>query len=662
MLAPAVELVERAWRAGWRPDPELDVDEWADANRILTGKSAHVIGPWVTDLFPFSREWMKNVSPSSPVEETIVMSARQLAKTDGLLLNLLGYWMDCKSGPVQVVQPTIENGKLWAKQRFRPMIDACESLSRKIGRRRSRDASDTLLLLDYGGGAVRIGGSNSSASLRIQGARVVIGDELDEWDDDADGHGDPLAIVKQGTSNYPDRKIALAGNPGIRGASRTEREYLRGDQRRYFIPCPHCRHMDILTWQGRDWFGTQDGAHHWIEWEKPVPPGAMPVAWMVCGKCNQRVDEHHKTRMLANGEWRPTAVGNGITRSYQISALYSPLGFKPWSRCVLTFLEAKDRPNELRSFVNNDLGETWEERSDKVQVETLLGESRREDYGADVPHGVGVLVSSTDTQDDRLIHSVWGYGTGEESWLIDVVELEGDPRKGDDVWIMHDLQLERRFKHRSGQIMTIRRAVIDSGGHATDAVYKYAASRRNLGDGRQLFAIFGDRSQQKPLVGVPSRRGGNRYRATVFPLCVDSGRADVLSRLRLQKPGPGYIHLPNGLDEEWIRQLASTRSIWRRSGGQLVREWTRFGHPRDHLWDLACYGLAALRMLGPAFIQQLGARAAKLSEVAEGAEEPPAPEIGSAEAEAEPVTAVPLPRPRGSSWVRAGLPPGRRWR
>lgn len=656
-MSLAVEIVDRAWRAGWEPDPDLDVDQWADANRILTSKSAHVIGPWVTDLFPFTREWMKNVSPASSVEETIVMAARQLSKTDGLLLNLLGYWIACRSGPIQIVLPTIENGKTWRKQRLTPMLEACPALRRRIGSVKSRDSGNTLLHLEYPDGTVRIGGANSSSSIRISPARVVIGEEIGEWTEDSDGHGDPLAILKEGASNFPDRKIALAGNPGIRGQSRTEREFMRGDQRRYFIPCPHCGHMDILTWQGRDWFGTSDGSHHRIEWEKPVPAGQEPVAYMVCSKCAARVDEHHKTFMLARGEWRPTAIGNGLTRSYQISGLYSPLGFRTWARCAHTFLEAKERPTELRSFVNNVLGETFEERSDKVEVADLLKESRREDYGAQVPHGVGVLVASTDTQDDRLIHTVWGYGAGEESWLIDVVELEGDPRNPPgaekrlaDVWMTHDLTLERMYQHRSGQMMKIERCVVDSGGHATDEVYKYCATRRSRG----VFAVFGERSQQKPLLGVPKKV--NRYGARAFPLCVDSGRADVLARLKIRDPGAGYIHLPKEVDEEWIRQLASTRSVWRRSGGMLVREWTRAFHPRDHMFDLAIYGLAALRMLGPAFIQELAALAAKWSEVVEGG---PVEPSQVAEAEAPPPVAPPQlpPGQRGSRWIRSALWP-----
>jgi phage terminase large subunit GpA-like protein len=168
-----------------------------------------------------------------------------------------------------------------------------------------------------------------------------------------------------------------------------------------------------------------------------------------------------------------------------------------------------------------------------------------------------------------------------------------------------------------------------------------------------VFAIFGDRSQQKPLLGMASRR--NRYRAAVFPLCVDSGRADIVSRLKIRPSegsAPGFIHLPKGIEDEWLQQLASTRSVWKRSGGLLVREWTKAYHPRDHLFDLAVYGLAALRMLGPAYIQRLGTLAAKLSEPVEGGAEavsPPA-EVDDQEV---PAPLIRLPQ-RGSSWVRKG--------
>ena len=51
---------------------------------------------------------------------------------------------------------------------------------------------------------------------------------------------------------------------------------------------------------------------------------AKQAAGYVCEGCGVMIEERHKTEMLAGGEWRPTAPGDGITRGYHLSALYSP--------------------------------------------------------------------------------------------------------------------------------------------------------------------------------------------------------------------------------------------------------------------------------------------------------------------------------------------------
>lgn len=653
-MSQAVELVDRAWAAGWEPDAEIDVDEWADAHRILTSKSAHVTGPWDTGLVPFAREWMKNISPRSPVQRMALMTSRQMAKTDGVGLNWIGYTLACGSGPMYCVQPSIDLAKLFRKQRITPMIDACQVLRERLGAARGRDSENTLLLLGFPGGVLRLGGANSSASLRMT-ARNIFGDEIDEWPEDVDEHGDPLAILEAGAANFPNRKIALAGNPGVKDRSRTEKEYLKGDQRRYVVRCPLCDHADYLTWQGVDWFGANKGTHHFITWEKPVPAGEMPVAWMVCGQCGGRVDEFHKEAMLAGGEWVPMAVGDGLTRSYQISSLYSPPGFRTWSECVHEFLGAKDNPNLLRSFVNNVLGEPFEDRSEKVQVSDLLDKKRHEDYGAEVPDGVGVLVAGTDTQADRLIHLVLGFGAGEECWIIDWLEIAGDPRKPE-VWFELDEAYARTFKHVSGREMRPKRNAIDSGGKAgvTDHVYRYCATRA----GRGVFAVKGDVTRGKPLLGVPSRR--NRYRTDLFLLCVDTGKSDIYARLQQRAPGPGYFHFPEDMNPEFFKQLTSEKALYKSKG----REWIQT-YPRNHVLDATVYGLAALRMLGSKFIRDLGARAEWLRKPpANAPPPPPPPEEGDTETmPPAPIAPPPTPLQQRDSWLRRGLPPGRNpWR
>jgi phage terminase large subunit GpA-like protein len=56
--------------------------------------------------------------------------------------------------------------------------------------------------------------------------------------------GDPVALAEARTSTFSwCSKVLLGSTPTIHGISRIEREYEASDQRRYFVPCPHCGHM-----------------------------------------------------------------------------------------------------------------------------------------------------------------------------------------------------------------------------------------------------------------------------------------------------------------------------------------------------------------------------------------------------------------------------------
>ena len=226
---------------------------------------------------------------------------------------------------------------------------------------------------------------------------------------------------------------------------------------------------------------------------------------------------------------------------FHLSALYSPLGWKSWAQCASEFLQAKEDPFRLKTWVNTVLGETWEERGDSVAAGSLA--ARLERYPAEVPTGVGVLVVAVDVQGDRLEAVVKGYGADEESWLIAFTLLHGDPARGQ-VWHELDQFLGQSFKHESGQELRIKRTVIDSGGAHTEQVYRYCRARLSRG----VYPVKGGTIAGRPLVERPSAH--NRYRVPLFVLCVDTGKDIVFSRLLIASPGPGYLHLPDWVDAE----------------------------------------------------------------------------------------------------------------
>jgi phage terminase large subunit GpA-like protein len=202
----------------------------------------------------------------------------------------------------------------------------------------------------------------------------------------------------------------MVSTPTIRGLSRIEREFEASDQRRYFVPCPHCGAMQWLQFER-------------LRWNK----GRPDTAAYHCEGCEKPIAEHHKTQMLERGEWRATAVSaDPHSIGFHISALYSPLGWKSWQQIAREWLAAQGSEAMLRVARNTLLGETWVESGEAPEWQRLA--ERRESYaGAQVPVGGLFLTAGVDVQKDRIEVDVWAWGRGLGSWLVDHIVIAGGP-------------------------------------------------------------------------------------------------------------------------------------------------------------------------------------------------------------------------------------------
>lgn len=591
MAPAAADLVDRAWYASWAPEPRLTVSQWADAHRMLSGKASAEPGPWDTARTPYLREPMDMLSAMHPCQRIVFMKGAQVGGTE-CGNNWIGYVIHHAPAPMLMVQPTVEVAKRVSKQRIAPMIEATPALRERVAESRSRDSGNTTFVKEFDGGLLIMTGANSGAGLRSMPIRYLFMDEVDEYPGDVDHQGDPVLLAEKRTTTFARRKVLLVSTPTLKGLSRIERAFLASDQRRYFVPCPDCGHMDWIRWEN-------------IRWTERDASSAQ----LACLGCGVLIDEHHKHAMLARGEWRATAAGDGQTAGYHLSGLYSPLGWKSWAECVAEFLSAKDDPSELKGWVNTVLGETWEERGDSVEPEGIL--ARAERFAAEVPNGVGVLVAAVDVQADRLECKVKGYGSAEESWLIALTQFHGDPSRSQ-VWFELNQFLRTEFTHASGQKLRIECTTVDSGGHHTDEVYRFCRAHA----ARRVFAIRGGNLSGKPLVDRPTVH--NAYRTKLFTLCVDTGKETVFSRLRISAPGPGYMHMPEWIDAEYVAQLTAEKALRKYVKGRgSVRQWVKI-RERNEALDLEVYCLAALYVLGPQVIRALPKRAAKWGEQPEG--------------------------------------------
>jgi phage terminase large subunit GpA-like protein len=570
-------------RAGYAPPPELKVSEFADEHIIVT--SGPLAGTkWQTAFAPYQRGIL-DAFHEPGVQTVVVMGSSQWGKT-ACAVNVVAYHIAHDPCPILVVEPTVEPmAKDFARNRLEPVIAASEILSKTVGKKRAKDASNTTLAKTFRGGAVAIGGANSSASLAARSVRLLILDEVDRYPPELPGEGSTLAIVMKRTQAYRRRKrILMLSSPTLAKAP-IHVWFLRGDQRRYYVPCPSCAHLHAFEWKQVRW--TDDD---------PL------TARLHCPACDYGINDAERVAILARGEWRAEVPGrrDKAIVSFHMWEAYSPLS--SLSEIVGTFLAARDKQKagdkaEMHTWQNTTLGEPVEaDAGEGVEPSSLI--LRREAYGPDidVPAGACCLTMGVDVQDDRLEALVIGWGPGEESWLVDRQTLPGDTSQPEP-WRALDALLDRPYRHARGAQLMIHAMCIDSAGHRTTMVYDYAEVKA----ARRVYAIIG-RDGQRPIVSSPSpkRWGRHERQVPLYTLGVDAAKSLIVSRLKLLERGAGYVHLPHTewCDEELAAQLASEKLVTKWTKGVPVQVWVK-KRARNEGLDMFVYAIAALRLLNP---------------------------------------------------------------
>jgi phage terminase large subunit GpA-like protein len=438
-----------------------------------------------------------------------------------------------------LVEPSEAMAKRISRGRLTPMLRDSPALASRVVPARSRVSSSSLLFKSYPGGHLILAGSNSPTALASDPIRWVFFDEVDKYPPTAGDDADPVSLGMKRSTTFWDRRHVLASTPTIEGSSTIEKWYHQGDQRRFHVPCPSCGRMDYLTWN--------DEGHFTVAFKDRDPSTAR----LRCPACFYEAQDHERRAMVAAGEWRATAQFRGII-SFHISELYASTS--SLKRIVTNFLRAREMGREeLREFFNQTLGLPWRDEAARVESHALL--SRLERYAAPVPRGVLFLTCGVDVQDDRLEARVWGWGQGEETWLIDVRTFPGDPAKPEP-WQMLDDLLDTEWQHERGHRPKIAATAVDSGGHRTDHVYAYVERNRH----RRVYATIGRDGQRAIWTpAIQSRPGPGRRRCPLSVVGVDSAKALIVSRLLLQTPGPGYVHLPvhPAVTESEVDQLTS---------------------------------------------------------------------------------------------------------
>jgi len=615
-MTDATTLVT-GWASAAEPPPTLTVSQWADTYRMLPETSGARGGHWRTETTPYLRGIMDAVHEPG-VRTIAVRKAAQLGGSEALH-NILGYFIQYDPCPMLFVQPTALVAEEWSKERLADMIRTTPALSAVVRDKRqprgSHGAESTLSLKMFPGGFLALGGANTPNTFARRAVRLAIGDDVDRFPAVVGEEGDPADLLRNRTRTFFDALVLFVSTPTLRGG-RIDTLYARSDQRQYLVACPQCGRRDWITWN--------DPNHFRIVFEERD----ARTARLACpdadhGGCDARMTEPERRAMIAGGTWDPTATAQetGLV-GFHLPAMVSTLGIS-LEHLVEKWLAARALGKEsLRVFINTVLAEGWEDRGARMEAHTLL--ARRESYGdgTEVPAAAPVLTCGVDVHEDRFELQVIAWGPGGERWVVDWHTVPGNPKRPEARASLLEA-LQRRYHHASGHELPIYATCIDSG-YATEEVYDFVLAHQ----GRRILATKGYAGRSgEPIVGKPSEKRYGRAPRPVrlYPINVDDAKADILNSLSLVAAGPGAMHFPGLVDEEYFAQLCAEHreTRYNKAGVATHFVWVQ-DRDRNEALDTAVLALAAFRWLNPNIRQMADMLAATAAPGAGTGQPPPA--------------------------------------
>ncbi len=573
--------------AGIRPEPEVLVSDWATEHRVLVQVSSAEPGGWRNARTPYLVEIMDCLSTHSGIEQVSVMKGAQGGFTEAGN-NWVGYVIHRTPGPMLYVQPTVDSVKKYSRMRLAPMIDACPALRERVTDSKSRDSSNTMLMKEFPGGVLILGGANSAAALRSMPIRFLFLDECDAYPSDVDGEGDPNELAEKRTTTFRNRKIFRISTPTIVGLSSIEKSYKLGDMRQWWMPCPLCQNFQVLRWRFED--DALPGGLIW-KWGEPN------TAEYQCSYCTKRIPEFRKTWMNNNGVWRPSRLegGDPKVRSYHWPSLCSPYGWvgSSWPELAKKWEQGHRDPTKIKVFFNAELGLPYEDKAARAAEPHVLME-RCEifpplavDGAIVIPNDIVAVTFGADVQGNRIEYEFVGWAKDEESYSLLYGIISGDTTTMTPFGEL-DKARHQKFRNEAGLELRVVAGCVDAN-FSTQTVTTWCGPRFR----EKVYAIRG-MSGRRPI--WPRMPGATKYNQTpLFTLGVDQAKENVIGRLSISEPGPGYSHFPVGREEDYFDQLTAEVCVTLYDKNPPYNVWKKkTSGARNEALDCRVYAYAAL--------------------------------------------------------------------
>jgi phage terminase large subunit GpA-like protein len=516
--------------------------EWGEQNIVMPKPFP---GPLSYDKTPYTREVVDCFSPDHPARIIAFMKGAQFGGTSTIILPVIGWII--QNNPSNIIM-TVGHDSLVdeAMTKVDLMIDNAGLrgyIKPSAMRNRAGKTGDTNTKKEFSGGYLKISSASNHKIWRQADYQIGLIDDYEAIKRASKESGSTEEMIMQRFASYSDKmKILFMSTPELKDGSNIEPAYLRGDQRKYLVPCPCCGEAIELKWS-IPIEGSKDTAG--ITWKVDNNGNVISgTVGYICQKCAGFFDDSHKMKMLQAGHWQPTATPSMLGYySYHCSALYAPHGMYDWEHYVNVWVKAHRGgvvdEAVIKSFTNLCLAKTYEEKGETPSANQLQKNIRDYKIGSvpeklSIKDGNGKIVmltcaadmngttfnESKGTVDDaRLDWEIVAWAENGASYSVahgsigtfipregskkhkeDRVKWSYDPTKPNNVWGEFGKILDADYERDTGGKMKILISGLDTG-HYTGYAYNFIDKRGVL-----TLGLKGDKEDSFTRLGVDVKK------------------------------------------------------------------------------------------------------------------------------------------------------------
>lgn len=587
----AGEIIGATLAAIIAPPARTPPSQWA-AENLIVPDGPNAFGKWDLALTPYIREPLDMLASSSPVNVIAIRKSAQTGFTT-MILGAVGHMIDQDPCRAMVVFPTSGSLSDFNRDKLTPAIERTDRLRQTVRPQTSRSGdSSTATSKVYPGGSLTLAIASSPADLRSKTIKVAYCDEVDQYPDDLDGQGSPLAMIEARQESFlasGEWKRLLISTPTIKGESKIDRAFEASDKRYWHVTAPCC---------GQPFHFRFDRKLFHFEENWPFK------AYYTTPCCGEVIEAHQRDALVRKGQWIATDPKPGAYPGYHFDALSSP--FVPWSTIAERWVKAQGDPKELKGFENLTLGLAFDPRGDAPDHVRLM-QRRMADWkrGHIPPLGL-ILVGAADVQMNGIWYVIKAYGPDRQSWRVDAGYLAGatdDPWRG--AFAELEKLREKKWPDAFGSSRKVDAFAVDSG-YRSHVVYTWVRGKPDA------FAIKGLDGWSKPAIGQPSpvdidfagkriRNGAMVWGIGTWPLkgafYADLRKEASAEGDNLAYPA-GYCHFGTWMDEVYFRQITSEYLGNENYRGRVRRVWMVRSGEENHLLDCEIYSAGIADWLG----------------------------------------------------------------